>query len=88
MDDVFNAPKTLLNEFTRSVSSTNANNNQTKSLVKNLVIGAVPDRGGRVSDGRSTNISSMLNVNRYSNNKSNNQNRNKNNGAARKKHKP
>lgn len=87
---MFNAPKTLLNEFTRSVSSTgkkNENNNLPKSLVKNMIIGAVPDRGGRVSDGRSTNISSMLNVHRYSNKKPNFHNKHKNNGNSRKKFK-
>lgn len=58
--DICGAPKCLLSEFTRSVS-TSASIQRNKSLVKTLIIGAVPDRGGRVSEStmRNANLSSF-----------------------------
>lgn len=58
VDDIFSAPRSLLSEFTRSVS-TSASVTNNRSFVKTLIIGSVPDRGGRVSEStlRNTNIS-------------------------------
>ena len=48
MEDVARAPVGLLTEFTRTVTSNKRNSS--KSLVKSLIIGHVPDRGGRVNE--------------------------------------
>ena len=49
LDDVFKAPVSLLHEHTKKVTETSG---KKKSLVKTIIIGAVPDRGGRANEMR------------------------------------
>lgn len=49
LNDVFNAPVSLMHEHTKKVTETSG---KKKSLVKTIIIGAVPDRGGRANEMR------------------------------------
>ena len=83
INDALYAPKNLLVEFTRSVSTGHTTSASTrKSLVKTLIIGSVPDRGGRVDvniNNRNTSSSSNSNSSsKYNSSNSNKQNQNHN----------
>ena len=51
MDDVLSAPMSLIHENSKKVTEKKGGD---KSLVKTIIIGAVPDRGGRTQDIRKT----------------------------------
>lgn len=49
MEDVINAPCSLIFESSKKVTESKGNK---KSLVKTVIIGSVPDRGGRANEMR------------------------------------
>ena len=87
INDILNAPIYNVYEHSKKVTQT-SNINKNKSFIKTLLIGSVPDRGGRVGEGPAPKKEAFFknswgnnnnNNNKHNNKKNNNKNNSKDN---------
>lgn len=69
LSDALSAPLSLLHEHSKKITETSG---KKKSLVKTIIIGSVPDRGGRANEMRPKSVNMNPNYSKGNNNNSNN----------------